>query len=483
MLNTIKEDEILQIKKLTNISIQKKATISYMLASFFTQGINFITLPIYTRLLSTSDMGVVTTFTSWYAIIYAIGTLSLTAGSMSIAMVEFEKNRDQYQSVCLTLSTISAIIFSLCYIVFGIKWGKVNLFSMPIMVTLCLLLFFYPALDSWYLRERYEYKYKAVLCVSIVVSILSAVIPILCISVAKKYCKNDLAEIRILAQYSVTIIVGFLFYIYIMRKGKCIYNKKMIKFALSLSLPLVVHTLAKNILDTSDRLMIAKMCGNSAAGIYGTVYNISMVALILWSAINSAVVPVVFEKLKEKEYKYVESLTVRILLLFSIGSILVTLVAPEILHLLTTSEYYSAVHMMPAIATGIYFTAVYGVYGNMLLFAKKSLQIMIATSGAAAINIILNYIFIRKYGYMAAAYTTFISFAALAFLQGKMQLKTYKKEVVSTKYVVRISIFTMCICLSCNLFYNYFLLRYTMIAMIVMILLFKKNYWKMVFRH
>lgn len=471
------------IKRIKSISIQKKATVSYLLASFFTQGINFITIPIYTRLLTTSDMGIVTTFTSWYAIIYAIGTLSLTAGSMSIAMVEFENNRNQYQSVCLMLSTISATIFLLFYILFDIKLSKISLFSMPIMLVLCLLLFFNPALDSWYLRERYEYKYKAVLCVSIAVSVLSAAVPISCISIARKYHKGNLADIRIIAQYSMVIIIGIFLYIYIMKKGKCIYDKRMIKSALSLSLPLIVHTLAKNILDTSDRLMIANMCGNSAAGIYGTVYSISMIALILWSAINNAVVPVVFEKLKEKEYKYVENLTIKILILFSMGSVLVTLIAPEILFILTTPEYYSAVHMIPAIATGIYFTAVYGIYGNMLLFAKKSLQIMFATSGAAIINIILNYFFIRQYGYMAAAYTTFISFAMLAFMQGKMQLRIYKEEVVSTKYVVGISVITMCSCLMCNFFYEYFWIRYIMIAIMIIILLFTKNYWKSIFRH
>ena len=471
------------IKRIKSISIQKKATVSYLLASFFTQGINFITIPIYTRLLTTSDMGIVTTFTSWYAIIYAIGTLSLTAGSMSIAMVEFENNRNQYQSVCLMLSTISATIFLLFYILFDIKLSKISLFSMPIMLVVCLLLFFNPALDSWYLRERYEYKYKAVLCVSIAVSVLSAAVPISCISIARKYHKGNLADIRIIAQYSMVIIIGIFLYIYIMKKGKCIYDKRMIKFALSLSLPLIVHTLAKNILDTSDRLMIANMCGNSAAGIYGTVYSISMIALILWSAINNAVVPVVFEKLKEKEYKYVENLTIKILILFSMGSVLVTLIAPEILFILTTPEYYNAVHMIPAIATGIYFTAVYGIYGNMLLFAKKSLQIMFATSGAAIINIILNYFFIRQYGYMAAAYTTFISFAMLAFMQGKMQLRIYKEEVVSTKYVVGISVITMCSCLMCNFFYEYFWIRYIMIAIMIIILLFTKNYWKSIFRH
>ena len=270
---------------------------------------------------------------------------------------------------------------------------------------------------------------------------------------------------------------------HIMKKGKCFFNKKMMKFALNLSIPLIVHTLAKNILDTSDRLMIANMCGNSEAGIYGTVYNISMVAIILWNAINSAVVPIIFEYLDEKKYKQVENLTIKILILFSVGSILITLIAPEILYILTTSEYFNAVHMIPAIASGIYFTAVYGVYGNMLLFKKKSFQIMIATSCSAIINIILNYIFINKYGYMAASYTTLVSFAILALLQGMMQKFVYKVEVVSTIRIAVISLITISLCLMCNIIYNHFIIRYFIIMIIVLIGFKRKEYLRKIFIH
>lgn len=466
-----------------NMSKQKKASISYIIASFFTQGINFVTLPIYTRLLSTSDMGIITTFTSWYSIIYAIGTLSLSSGSMSVALIEFKHKRDKYQSVCLTLSTISALLFSLMFILFTIKSNSFNISKLGIGLILCLLLIFNPALDSWYLRERYEYKYKKVLLVSIITSLFTTFIPITCVCIAKYYSFENLGDLRIISQYGVIIIISIFFYMHIMKKGKCFFNKKMMKFALNLSIPLIVHTLAKNILDTSDRLMIANMCGNSEAGIYGTVYNISMVAIILWNAINSAVVPIIFEYLDEKKYKQVENLTIKILILFSVGSILITLIAPEILYILTTSEYFNAVHMIPAIASGIYFTAVYGVYGNMLLFKKKSFQIMIATSCSAIINIILNYIFINRYGYMAASYTTLVSFAILALLQGMMQKFVYKVEVVSTIRIAVISLITISLCLMCNIIYNHFIIRYFIIMIIVLIGFKRKEYLRKIFIH
>lgn len=469
---------------LNKVSVQQKATVVYMIASVFTQGVNFLTLPIYTRLLSTADMGVMTTFVSWYSIIYTIGTLSLTSTSMSIAMMKFENKRDQYQSICLVLSTISAIVFTIAYFTMKNIFHFGELFSTPIMIIISLLMIFQPALDSFYLRQRYEYKYKSVLLVSILTSVLSVIFPILVIYILKKYNGGtDLAEARIVIQYGVMILVSIIIYIIIMRKGHCLYENVMVKFALRMSAPLIIHTLAKNILDTSARLMISTMCGNSAAGIFGTVYNISMIALIVWNAINAAVVPYIFETLKVKKYDAVERLVFKVLLLFSMVSIVITLIAPEILSVMTTKEYYSAVHMIPAIAAGIYFTAVYGIYGNMLLYAEKPMMVMIATTIAALANIGLNYILIIKFGYMAAAYATLLSFILLAVLQGIMQIKVFKREVVSSRKMVWISGFTVTICLLCNMIYDYLIIRIAIVCILLIVIIAFWDWWISIFKN
>ena len=453
-------------KKLVGaMTIQQKAAVAYIIASVLTQGINFITLPIYTRLLSTAEMGSVTVFNSWYAIAYAVVTLSLTSGSLSVAMMEFEKNRNEYQSVCLALSTLSALGFGVICLLLKNEMKTITGFTLPVMVILIMMLLFNPALESWYLRQRYEYRYKNVVVVSAIIAFFSALIPISLIIMAKKSDYNyNLGEIRIVFQYGITILAAIVFYVYIMIRGKIFFNKKMMSFALMMSLPLIIHTLAKNLLDASDRLMIGKLCGNSEAGIYGTVYNISMLALIVWNAINAATVPYIFDKLQKKKYEEVNNLCLKILFLFAAVSIVATLVGPEILEILTTSEYYSAVYMIPAIAAGIYFTAVYGIYGNMILYAKKSVYIMVATSIAAVLNIILNYICIKYYGYMAAAYTTLISFAFLALLQGIMQRKIFEKEIVEKKYIIIISIITVLSCLGCFFLYKNTALRYSILG-------------------
>ena len=68
---------------------------------------------------------------------------------------------------------------------------------------------------------------------------------------------------------------------------------------------------------------------------------------------------------------------------------------------------------MPPIAVGVFLTSAANLYSNVLLYLKSSKYIMYASIIAAALNIVLNYIFIGIFGYMAAAYTTMLSYMVM----------------------------------------------------------------------
>lgn len=455
------------------LSVQKKASLMYIIANLLSKGLNILTLPLFTRLMSTEQIGSVTTFNSWQNIIYPIVTLSLTSGSINVAMVVFKANRNQYLSACLGLSTVSSVLF----LVFSI-WNrdKLSLYtnmSSELIVLLGIIALFNPALDLWYAKQRYEYKYKSVAIVSTSITILS-IIGSLCVVWANKSA-NNLAILRIFSQNIVLILVGIIFFVFLLYRGKRVFCKTMWLFALRLSIPLIFHTLAKNILDLSDRLMIGKMCGESEAGIYGTIYTISSMVLILWSAINSALIPEMFENLENKNYKQIKKSVINILIFFGIISFILTLVAPEVVDMLTTKEYKEAVYIIPAIAGGIYLTSVYNIYGNMLLYKKKSINIMIATINAALLNVFLNAVLIPQFGYQIASYTTLISFIILAILQGVMVKVTFKEDILNNKRIFYISIIIVIFNLLCNVLYKNDYFRFITIFIIFAIIIIKRK--------
>ena len=64
-------------EKFKNLSVSLKATIVFGISSFVISGINYITTPIFTRLLSTSEYGVIAVYNSWISILQVFATLTL----------------------------------------------------------------------------------------------------------------------------------------------------------------------------------------------------------------------------------------------------------------------------------------------------------------------------------------------------------------------------------------------------------------------
>ena len=98
---------------------------------------------------------------------------------------------------------------------------------------------------------------------------------------------------------------------------------------------------------------------------------------------------------------------------------------------------------------------------------------MKATVMVSITNIILNYIFIKQYGYTAASYTTLFSYSLLALMQYLYMCKITVPPF-NIKVIFTISIITICFCLFCNLFYKYNTIRYA----IILLLIFSGIVWR-----
>ena len=155
------------------------ASIIYVIVSLVNKGIGIITIPIFTRLLSASEMGVVSIWTSWLLMITPIATLSLMTGSFYIAMNQYPKERDKYQSSVLFLSTVSSITCFILYFIFKDLLNKLFTLDTGLMVFMFVYLVLSPAMDIWLLRKRYEYETKKMAIVSLISSLLSSIVALL----------------------------------------------------------------------------------------------------------------------------------------------------------------------------------------------------------------------------------------------------------------------------------------------------------------
>ena len=88
---------------------------------------------------------------------------------------------------------------------------------------------------------------------------------------------------------------------------------------------LIPYFLSTTVLNQADRIMINNMVGSAEAGIYSVAYAIAMLMLLVNTAISDAFVPWMFRRLKNKEYKDIEPVTNKILVLVAAMNILVVL--------------------------------------------------------------------------------------------------------------------------------------------------------------
>lgn len=107
---------------------------------------------------------------------------------------------------------------------------------------------------------------------------------------------------------------------------------------------------------------------------------------------------------------------------------------------------------------------------------------MVSSGLAAVLNVVLNFVGIRQFGYIAAAYTTLIAYIVLGISQMIVATKVYYNTkgrtdtfVYNTKLIAVILILTVMACMSCLLLYRTTLIRYGILLAFVMLFFFKRK--------
>lgn len=459
--------------KKIKIPIGARAAIVCTIANIFSRGLAIITMPIFTRIMSVEQIGVINLYNAWFAMISCIATLALTSGGFSVAMSEYEGKRREYISSVLSLTSIIAAVIAIIYFCNPSFWNDVTGLSSELMIMMIIGLFVSPATEFWLAYQRYEYRYKSSALLVSVSALLASALSIIVVLAMNSRKMTNIAEGRLIANNLIVYGIALILWGNIMMKGKKFIDISYWKFSLSLSLPLVGYALASQVLGVSDRMMIAKMVNNRAVGIYSTVYSVSSLFIMVWTAINSSFVPFLYQNLN-KENQKIKNTSYTLLVGYSLVAILAVLLAPEIIKVLATEEYYEAIYIMPPIAIGVYMTSVANMYSNILLYVKKSKYIMYSSGIAAILNVVLNQICIPIFGYMVAAYTTMISYIIMLIILKYNASKTFKEVegyslnlVYDNRKILILSIAIIVILLAGTFLYSYLIFRYVIITLLI----------------
>lgn len=461
------------IKKWNDMPPAAKSAVAFTISSLFIKGVAFITTPIFTRIMTTDQYGVLTVYNSWNSILEVFALLGLTsAGVFNTGLNDYRECRDKFISAILILCNVQTVAIFL--VILGLKLIIGYDFILPInlLIIMFIQFIFNPAQIFWITRQRYEYKYKLATIISISSSILSQIVAVFCVK--NIYVYNSV-EIKLWSSGLSFLVFSIPIYFTLLKRGRCLFDKQIWKEILIFAIPLIPHYLAQHVMSSADRIMISEMVSNTDAAIYSLASTVSLIATVIWGAINASITPYIYDKLNSKKYKNIDSTVVQILLGYAIVCVGVSLVAPEVIKILGTKEYSKGIYAIPPIAATAFLCAMYNIYATIEFYHKKSFYITIATIVSCAVNVVLNYCFIPTFGFIAASYTTLFSYIVLILMHYYGYKKSQKESVYNDKMMFFITVVTLVGCEVCNLIYINNVIRYAIIAVILMMVIYKRN--------
>lgn len=416
----------------------------YTFTNFFTQGIAFLTIPIFTRLLTTSDYGMVSLYGTWVGLFSVFISLDL-AWSVQRAKFDFEDNYNQYISSVLFLSLLLLGLFGVIFVI--LEDFFIKLTDLPKMLFYFMIFQAYFSFVQNYSLEKFrvEYKYKLVSIINISISIIGVIISIYLIKyvfIGEEYLG------KILGSGFLVVIVGTIYSIYFLIKGKKFVSLEYWKYALAISLPFILHNISGIINSQFDRIFINMYVGTAETGIYSFAYNIGTIISVLSMSFYQARGPYMLEKMINKEYGLIIRMSRIFRDIFSIIYAAILLVSPEIVKIMAPESYLEGLDIVPFIFMSYYFNFMSAFETGTEYFHKKTKYITIGTMVAAVINVVLNFIFIPIYGYFAAAVTTVISYFVLLIYHYYITRRVLRNPIYGAKfhllslaYVIVITVF------------------------------------------
>ena len=416
-------------------------TVIYGLSTILARIINFLFVPIYTRLLTPESYGVVTEFMAYIAVLQVVLVMGLETGCFRFANKEGVDPKKVYSNAFVTVFCISATFLALMIAFAGPISSALGYegYSSCIMYMGGIL-----ALDAvtaiLFARLRQENKaLKFAIFKTIKIVTETAANLILFLWFPKNVTSAEwlLNFIPATPDFSyvifaifVSCIVCAVLFIPDYLKLSFRIEPKLLKQMLAYSLPLMVAALPGVVNDFLDRILFRYFDTNAEAwrsslGLYQAAVKLAVIMNLFIQMFRYAAEPFFFRRAKEKDsrtlYASVQEYFTAFCGLVFLGVILYI----DIIALILGPQFRSAVGVVPIMLLSY---MILGMLFNVSMWYKLSgktdMAIWITLSGLVVTAVVI-VVFMPKYSYWAAAYGHLASYVVMFAISSVLGAKYY----------------------------------------------------------
>lgn len=405
-----------------------KNTAIIAIGKLSTQIVSFLLLPLYTAKLSTEEFGTYDFFVTLSVFLLPIITL-LMEESMFRFLIDADDLKSKKRTITATIvyTTVGTVIFTiLAAIIMGIIHYEYAVIFIIFIISNILL-----GLSN--ALSRGMGKVNLYSLSNFILGVITIILNILFI-VTFKLGVNGLLWSNIIANTATAVIMFYKLHLpqFVSKKD---FSRETLGKMIRYSAPLVPNNLSWVIISLSDRLMLTQMIGADANGIYAVANKFPNIVYTCYGFFSTAWKESAARILKEEnKSQYYNSIYKDVK--FFLKAIVLGLIAimPLAFPLLVNESYNDAYKYIPILIISIYYTNMSNFYGGIFT-AYKNTKIMGSTTAVAAvINIVINIIFIPKFGIYAATFSTLISNIVVYFYR-RYKIMDYIKLKEKFNYV------------------------------------------------
>jgi O-antigen/teichoic acid export membrane protein len=265
---------------------------------------------------------------------------------------------------------------------------------------------------------------------------------------------DDLSISNVLFSYLVSYIFIVSISIYYFRNnliGK--FDKEIYKSLAYYGIPLIFSGLAGFVFNVSDKYMLGYYRSLEEVGIYAIAYKVASLVTIVIGIVQMAWPKYMYKIYKEEQnYEFIYDFAARYYL-FSliILGLFVILFADFFILLFSTSDYLVGANIIPIVVFGMILLGFQNISNQGIHISGKSHIMTSIIVLGGFVNIVLNYLFIPQYGYIAAAWTTFISMFVMQLTTLYFSTKLLKIDYSYMKLLIAYFLFILISILSVDL--------------------------------
>jgi O-antigen/teichoic acid export membrane protein len=430
--------------KLQNIF---KDTIIYGLSSIVGRFLNYLLVPLYTAKLSAASggYGIITNIYAYVALVLVILTFGMETTYFRFTNKTHTNSETVYGTTLISVGTVSllfavVVLLLLTPISALMGYGEHPEYVGVMAVTVAIDAFL--CIPFAHLRQQKKaIKFALLKLLNIVVSIALNVFYFAVMDghdVGFAFYINLVCTVM-LAVCLITEYTGF----------RWVLDRQLLRTMLNYSWPILVLGIAGILNQTADKMLFPYIYKgedmHAQLGIYGAASKIAMIMAMITQAFRFAYEPIVFAGVKDKDQHEMYAKAMKFFVIFTLLAYLMVMGYIDVLKYIIGADYWEGLNVVPIVMAA---EIMMGIYFNLSFWYKvidKTIWGAIFSGIGCLVLLIVNILFVPKYGYMACAWGGFAGYGVAMLISYFVGQKYYpiKYPLKSIAfYVVLAAVFT-----------------------------------------